>query len=84
MRAGEAPAEGEPDAVTSRPDVGGFAQVVRRDVAEQQRMEHALARVVADVAREHRVGDLEARGLGREPRPEDQAVPLVLEVVRQA
>ena len=65
------------------PDVGRLPQIVGRDVAEQQRVEHALAGIVADVAREHRVGDLQPRGRGREPRPEDQPVSAVGEVVRQ-
>ena len=60
-----------------------LAKIVRRDVPEQQRVEDALAGVVADVAREHRVGDFEAGGLGREPGAEDQPVAPVLEVVRQ-
>ena len=83
MRAGEAPADGEPEAVTRDQMSVALPQIVRRDVAEQQRMEHALAGVVADVPREHRVGDLETGRLGREPRPEDQPVAPVLEVVRQ-
>ena len=66
-----------------RPDVGALAQVVRRHVPEQQGMEHALPRIVAHVACEHRVGDLQPGRLGREPGPEDQPVALVLEVVRQ-
>ena len=65
------------------PDVGALAQIVGRDMAEQQRVEHALPGIVADVAREHRVGDFQARRGGGEPRPEYQAMALVGEVVRQ-
>ena len=55
------------------PDVGAFPQIVGRDVAEQQGVEHALPDIVAHVPREHRVGDLQAGRRGGEPGPEDQA-----------
>ena len=66
-----------------RPDVGRLAQIVRRDVPEQQGVEDALPGEAAQVAREHRVGHFEPGRGGGEPRPEDEAVALVGEVVRE-
>ena len=83
MRAGEAPADGVPPAVTS-PQMSVLS---RRSSAEMwpssRAWEHALAGIVADVAREHRVGDLQPGRGGREPGPEDQPVAPVGEIVRQ-
>ena len=80
---GRGPGRGRAGGGHQAPDVGRFPQIVGRDVAEQQGVEHALPGVAADVPREHRVGDLQPRRLGREPGPEDQPVALVGEVVRQ-
>ncbi len=52
-------------------------------MAEQQRVEHALAGEGAEVAREHRVGDFEPGRRAREPCAEDEPVALVGEVARQ-
>ena len=83
MRAGEAPADGVPPAVTSPQISVDLAQIVGRDMAEQQGVEHALPGIVADIPCKHRVGDFQAGRRGGEPRPEDQPVALVGEIVRQ-
>ena len=47
------------------PDVGALPEIVRRDVPQEQSVEHALPRVGAEVPGEHRVGHFHAGGLGR-------------------
>ena len=65
------------------PDIGRLPEIVGRDMAEQQGVEHALPGIVAHVPREHRVGDLQAGGRGGQSCPEDQPMALVGEIVRE-
>ena len=80
---GRGPGGGRSRGRDERPDIGALAQVVGRDVAQEQGVEHALPRIGPEVPREHRVGHLHAGRGGREPRAEDQAVAAVGQVVRK-
>ena len=83
MRAGEAPAEGDPVDVTSRQISVLSRRSSAETLAQEQGVEHALPCVGPEVPREHRVGHLHAGRGGREPRAEDQAVAAVGQVVRK-
>ena len=80
---GRGPGRGRAGRGHQLPDIGRLPEIVGRDMAQQQGGEHALPGIVAQIAREHGVGDFEPGRLVGEPRAEDQPVAAIGQVVRQ-